>query len=144
MYIYTHHVPKCMGCHKAIVVITGRAHFFRDSIIIYIYIYMLCFHGFVLSVKYCCWATQENLFAQTNQDSTVFPAHENSKIFNLTSNCYICIFNNRPPANWVAHLTREFLACYSCSYYSSMLFVCTLIHGESFICLDHLECQGTD
>ena len=21
-----HHVPKCMSCHKAIVVITGRAH----------------------------------------------------------------------------------------------------------------------
>ena len=29
-----HHVPKCMSCHKAIVVITGRAHFFHD----YIYI----------------------------------------------------------------------------------------------------------
>ena len=29
-----HHVPKCMSCHKAIVVITGRAHCFHD----YIYI----------------------------------------------------------------------------------------------------------
>ena len=25
-----HHVPKCMSYHKAIVVITGRAHFFHD------------------------------------------------------------------------------------------------------------------
>ena len=30
-----HHVPKCMSCHKAIVVITGREHYFHD----YIYIY---------------------------------------------------------------------------------------------------------
>ena len=35
-----HHVPKCMSCHKAIVVITGRAHCFHDYIYIYIYIYM--------------------------------------------------------------------------------------------------------
>ena len=25
-----HHVPKCMSCHKALVVITGRAHCFHD------------------------------------------------------------------------------------------------------------------
>ena len=29
-----HHVPKCMSCHKVIVVITGRVHCFHD----YIYI----------------------------------------------------------------------------------------------------------
>ena len=29
-----HHVPKCMSCHKAIVVIAGRAHFFHDNIYI--------------------------------------------------------------------------------------------------------------
>ena len=29
------HVPKCMSCHKAIVVITGRAHCFHDNIYIY-------------------------------------------------------------------------------------------------------------
>ena len=28
--VTVHHVPKCMSCHKAIVVITGRAHCFRD------------------------------------------------------------------------------------------------------------------
>ena len=27
-----HHVPKCMSCHKAILVITGRAHFFWSHI----------------------------------------------------------------------------------------------------------------
>ena len=31
--------PKCMSCRKAIVVITGRAHRFHDSMYIYIYIY---------------------------------------------------------------------------------------------------------
>ena len=30
--VTVHHVPKCMSCHKAIVVITGRAH---------------CFHGYI-------------------------------------------------------------------------------------------------
>ena len=34
------HVPKCMSCHKAIVVITGSAHCFHDCIYIYIYIYI--------------------------------------------------------------------------------------------------------
>ena len=29
-----HHVTKCMSCHKAIVVITGRAHCFNDCIYI--------------------------------------------------------------------------------------------------------------
>ena len=29
-------VPKCMSCHKAIVVITGRAHCFHDCTYIYI------------------------------------------------------------------------------------------------------------
>ena len=32
LYISVHHVPKCMSCHKAIVVITGRAHCFHDNI----------------------------------------------------------------------------------------------------------------
>ena len=30
IYKYAHHVPKCMSCHRAIVVITGRAHCFHD------------------------------------------------------------------------------------------------------------------
>ena len=30
--VTVHHVPKCMGCHKAIVVITGRAHCFHGCI----------------------------------------------------------------------------------------------------------------
>ena len=38
-----HYVPKCMSCHKAIVVITGRAHYFHDNIYIYIYIYIYFF-----------------------------------------------------------------------------------------------------
>ena len=34
-FVASYHVPKCMSFHKAIVVITGRAHCFHD----YIYIY---------------------------------------------------------------------------------------------------------
>ena len=33
----SNHVPKCMSCHKAIVVISGRAHCFHD----YIYITLI-------------------------------------------------------------------------------------------------------
>ena len=32
--IQLHHVPKCMSCHKAVVVITGRAHCFHNCIYI--------------------------------------------------------------------------------------------------------------
>ena len=31
-----HHVPKCMNCYKAILVIPRRAHCFHDCIYIYI------------------------------------------------------------------------------------------------------------
>ena len=53
-----HHVPKCMSCHKAIVVITGRAYCFHDSIYIYIYdiyIYILysCNNCIYLSLFVC-------------------------------------------------------------------------------------------
>ena len=36
--VNVHHVPKCMSCHKAIAVITGRAHCFNNWIYIYRYI----------------------------------------------------------------------------------------------------------
>ena len=45
-----------------------------------------------------------------------------SKIFHINSK-YFCLFNNMPLASWLAHITRDFLTCYSCSYYSSMLLV---------------------
>ena len=38
----------------------------------------------------------------------------------LTSK-YSSFFNNKPRAIWVAHIARDFRACYSCSYYSSMV-----------------------
>ena len=31
-YQTVHHVSKCMSCHRAIVVVTGRAHCFHDCI----------------------------------------------------------------------------------------------------------------
>ena len=41
-------------------------------------------------------------------------------MFNITSK-YLSFFNNKPPARWVVHTTRDFLTYYSCSYYSSMV-----------------------
>ena len=61
----------------------------------------------------------ENLFTSTNQDSTIPFTWENSKMFNIAPK-YFSIFNNKPPASWVAHITRNFLSCYSYSYYRSM------------------------
>ena len=37
-------------------------------------------------------------------------------MFNRTSK----YFKNTPPAGWAAHITRDFLTSYFCSYYSSM------------------------
>ena len=39
-HAHAHHVPKCMGCHKAIVVITGRAHCFHDNIYITLILFL--------------------------------------------------------------------------------------------------------
>ena len=66
------------------------------------------------------WAIQKSFFAETNQDSTFSHTRKNSKMFNITSR-YFSFFNNKPPASWVALITRDFLTCYSCSYYSSVV-----------------------
>ena len=42
--------------------------------------------------------------------------------FSITSK-YFSFFENMLPASCVAHITRDFLTCYSCSYYSSMLYL---------------------
>ena len=66
------------------------------------------------------WAIQKSLFTETNQDSVFFHTRKNPKMFDITSK-YFSFFNNKPPANWVTHITREFLTGYSCSYYGSMV-----------------------
>ena len=38
-------------------------------------------------------------------------------MFNITSK-YFSFFNNKLPASWVVHITRDFLKCYSCFYHS--------------------------
>ena len=49
-----HHMWKCMSCHKAIVMITGRAHFFLDCIYNYIcvYIYYIYIYIYIYVYKY--------------------------------------------------------------------------------------------
>ena len=45
------HVPKCLSCHKAIVVITERAYCFHD----YIYIYYICiFYIYIYIYIFVC------------------------------------------------------------------------------------------
>ena len=62
----------------------------------------------------------EDLFLSANQDFTIFFTWENSKMCNITSQ-YFNIFNKKPPASCVMHMTKDFLICYSFSFYSSML-----------------------
>ena len=45
---------------------------------------------------------------------------ESSKNCNIILK-YFRIFNNKPPGNWVVHITRYFITCYFCLYYSFML-----------------------
>ena len=76
------------------------------------------------------WAIQKRLFEWINQDSTFSHTRENSKMLNITSK-YFSFFSNKPPASWVAHITRDFLTCYSCSYSSSMIGVTRAIFNLS-------------
>ena len=79
-----------------------------------------------MSVEKNGWEIQKSLFPQTNQVFIFSYTRENSKMFNITST-YFSFFNNKPPVSWVVHITRDFLTCYSCSYYSSMVTrLCTL------------------
>ena len=43
---------------------------------------------------------------------------------------YFRIFNNKPPAGWVANKSRDFITCCSCSCYSSM--VSEMINNNMF------------
>ena len=75
-----------------------------------------------MSVNKYGWGIQKSLFAYTNQDFIFSHTRDNSKLFNTTSK-YFSFFNHKSLASWVAHIIRDFLTCYSCSYYSSMLLV---------------------
>ena len=56
MPVTVHHVRKCMSCHKAIAVITGRAHCFHDCRYI---LYQFESH------LYMCWINKKNSFKNT-------------------------------------------------------------------------------
>ena len=53
----------------------------------------------------------------TNEDSEISFKQENLKMITLTSQ-YFSIFNNTPPAKWITHITKDYLAYCFCSYYS--------------------------
>ena len=75
------------------------------------------------------WAIEKSSFGETNQYSTFSDTRKNSKMFNITSK-YFSFFNNKPSASWVAYITRDFLACYSCWYYSSLCEHCLSFYQE--------------
>ena len=54
--VTVHHVLKCMSCHKAVVVITGRVHCFHDCI--YITLILLLWDIWALSLS---WITYDHL-----------------------------------------------------------------------------------
>ena len=91
-----------------------------------------------MSVEKCGWTIQKNLFAYTNLDSVVSYTCENSKMFNITPR-YSSFFNNKTPVSWVTHITKDFLTCYSFSYYSSML-----LHKQLYKSCKRLECLGNN
>ena len=53
-------------------------------------------------------------------------------MFNITWK-YLNSFNNKPPGSWVAHITRDFVTCYYCPYYSSMVSVTIWGNSVKFI-----------
>ena len=69
--------------------------------------------------KYDFWI-RKGLFADAIQDSTFSHTHENTKVFNINSNILAFLTVN-PPTSRVAHVTRNFLTLFLCSYYSSMV-----------------------
>ena len=42
-------------------------------------------------------------------------------MFNITLK-YFNFFSNTAPVSGIAHITRDFFTCYSCSYYISMIY----------------------
>ena len=75
-----------------------------------------------MSLEKYGWEIRKSLLAQTNQDSLFSHIRKNSKMFNITLK-YFSLFNNKPPASSLAHIAKNFFACYSCSYYSYMFYV---------------------
>ena len=69
-----HHVPRCMSCHKAIVVITGRAPCFHDCIYIYIhtciYIFIIIFP--LTNFKFLCSHVLKNKTAESDSVAISF------------------------------------------------------------------------
>ena len=74
----------------------------------------ICFCWCYLQSKFM----PELIFTSSNQDPTISHTRENSKRLNINLKCF-SFFNNIPPASWVAHITKDFITCYSCSWNSS-------------------------
>ena len=87
------------------------------------------------------WTIQKSLFPYTNQDSILSHTRDNSKMFNITSK-YFSFFNNKPIASSIAHIAKDFLTCYYCSYSAlissfpklhMLIYYCFKFHDSSII-----------
>ena len=79
-----------------------------------------------------CLGNSKKLICIDQLRCCIFSHPREFKMFNITSK-YFSYFHNKPPASWVAHITRDFLPCYSCSYCSYMITHC--LGGFSHTCL---------
>ena len=77
------------------------------------------------SFYYVSWeiwlGNSEKLICIDQSGFYVSHTRENSKMFNITSKYFSFLNHNKPPESLVAHITRDFLTCYSCLYYNLML-----------------------
>ena len=96
-FVATHALGhKCMSCHKAIVVITGRAHCFHDFIyvhIMYIYIYI---YIYIYKIYICiCMCMYMHIYIITS--TTQFHQQQNLQHTNhsLEGNSTPFIYQNR-------------------------------------------------
>ena len=70
------HVPRCMSYHKAIVVITGKAHCLHDNIYVYTYIYIyiiyICMYVYIFIIITVIYSIKIKVFRQFLEVPTSF------------------------------------------------------------------------
>ena len=98
--VTVHHLPKCMSCHKTIVVITARAHCLHDSIYIipscFCKIWALCVSWITYDYLYyalclASWALFDSLVPAMSNCTSWAEIHEMQQRHcsdNQESNCF--------------------------------------------------------
>ena len=74
-----HHVPKCMSCHKAIAVITRRAHCFHNYIYFMPILLLWCYSTVVVLL----WSLHWDMLTYSNIFRAADSSEQNIQISNL-------------------------------------------------------------